>query len=382
MANGRALALACITKDTPQPKGGLIRKESGEPNGVFEEAGTLVTRHIPPLSLDQRLDSIRWCDREYLSKGITTAVIAGTNRAGIADLRSALGSGLLHLRIRAMLAAGPEVPESPAKAAALGAGERIRIGAIKILQDGSIQGYTGYLTAPYYKQPEGKSDYRGYAHRTRGELVRMVLPYHHAGYQIAIHGNGDAAIDDILSAYREAQREFPRADARHRIEHCQTAREDQLDAMRDLGVTPSFFVGHVYYWGDRHRDIFLGPERTSRISPLHSALDRKLRFTLHDDTPVTPANPLMLVWDAVNRLTLADQVLGAGQRIGTLDALRAITSDSAWQNFEEKHKGSIESGKLADFVVLDRNPLAVPPGEIRNINVVETIVGGQTVYRK
>jgi predicted amidohydrolase YtcJ len=382
VANTRALALAGITKDTPQPKGGLIRKDSGEPTGVFEEAGTLVTRHIPALSLDKRLESIRWCDREYLSKGITTAVIAGTNRAGIADLRQALGSGLLHLRIMAMLAAGPGVPESPAKAAELGTGERIRVGAIKILQDGSLQGYTGYLTAPYYKQPEGKSDYRGYAHRAREELLRMVLPYHRAGYQIAIHGNGDAAIDDILSAYREAQREFPRPDARHRIEHCQTAREDQLDAMRELGVTPSFFVGHVYYWGDRHRDIFLGPERAARISPLRSALDRKLRFTVHDDTPVTPANPLLLVWDAVNRLTLAGQVLGAGQRIGALDALRAVTSDAAWQNFEEKRKGSIEPGKLADFVVLDRNPLAVPPAEIRNVGVVETMIGGKTVYRK
>ena len=99
--------------------------------------------------------------------------------------------------------------------------------------------------------------------------------------------------------------------------------------MRELGVTPPFFVGHVYYWGDRHRDIFLGPERQARISPLRSAHDRKLRFTLHDDTPVTPANPLLLVWDAVNRLTVAGQVLGAGQRIGALDALRAVTSDAA-----------------------------------------------------
>jgi predicted amidohydrolase YtcJ len=384
VASSLALALAGITKDTPQPKGGLIRKdpESGEPNGVFEEAGILVSRHIPALSLVDRLESIRWCDRDYLSKGITTAVIAGTNRAGIADLRRALDSGLLHLRITAMLAAGAGVPESPASAAALGSGDRIRIGAVKIVHDGSIQGYTGYLTAPYYKQPEGKSDYRGYAHRSREELVQMVTHYHRAGYQIAIHGNGDAAIDDILSAYREAQRELPRADARHRIEHCQTAREDQLDSMHELGVTPSFFVGHVYYWGDRHRDIFLGPERESRISPLRSTLDHKLRFTLHDDTPVTPANPLLLVWDAVNRLTLAGQILGAGQRIAALDALRAVTIEAARQNFEDKRKGSIEPGKLADFVVLDHNPLAVPPGEIRNVNVVETIAGGQTVYRK
>ena len=217
-----------------------------------------------------------------------------------------------------MLSTGPSVPESPAKAAELGrrADERAdpRDGR-KNAQDGSIQGYTGYLRAPYFKQPEGKSDYRGYAHRTREELVAMVRQYYRDGYQIAIHGNGDAAIDDILAAYRQAQRDLPRADARHRIEHCQTAREDQLDAMRELGVTPSFFVGHVYYWGDRHRDIFLGPERAARISPLASALRRKIPFTVHDDTPVTPANPLQLVWDAVNRRTLAGEVLGPEQRI-------------------------------------------------------------------
>jgi predicted amidohydrolase YtcJ len=150
VANSRALALAGIIKDTPQPQGGLIRKdpESGQPTGVFEEAGSLVSRHIPALSLDQRLESIRWSDRDYLSKGITTAVIAGTNRAGITDLRKALANGLLHLRITAMLSAGAEVPELPTKAAALGSGERLRIGAVKIVQDGSIQGYTAYLTAP------------------------------------------------------------------------------------------------------------------------------------------------------------------------------------------------------------------------------------------
>jgi predicted amidohydrolase YtcJ len=160
------------------------------------------------------------------------------------------------------------------------------------------------------------------------------------------------------------------------------AREDQLDAMGELGVTPSFFVGHVYYWGDRHRDIFLGPERAARISPLASALRRKLRFTVHDDTPVTPANPLLLVWGAVNRQTLAGEVLGAAQRISALEALRAVTIDAAWHNFEERRKGSIEPGKLADLVVLDRNPLQVAPPAIRDITVLETIVGGRTGYAK
>ena len=141
-------------------------------------------------------------------------------------------------------------------------------------------------------------------------------------------------------------------------------------------------MGHVFYWGDRHRDIFLGPERAARISPLASAQKRGIRFTIHDDTPVTPVNPLMLVWDAVNRQTRSGATLGPEQRIAVLDALRAVTSDAAWQNFEEKDKGSIEAGKLADFVILDRNPLTVPAMEIRNISIRETIIGGRTAWRE
>ena len=209
----------------------------------------------------------------------------------------------------------------------------------------------------------------------------MVGNYHRAGYQVAIHGNGDAAIDDILEAFRAAQQSFPRVDARHRIEHCQMAREDQLDAMQELGITPSFFVGHVFYWGDRHRDIFMGPERGARISPLASALRRGLRFTVHDDTPVTPVNPLQLVWGAVNRQTRGGKTLGEAQRISVMAALRAITIDAAWQNFEEKRKGSIEAGKLADLVLLDRNPLTIPPSTIRDTKILQTIISGVPVYK-
>src|SRR5262249_37747647 len=147
----------------------------------------------------------------------------------------------------------------------------VNIGGVKMQQDGSLQGFTGYLTKPY---STGDPNFRGYPLRSRESLTALVLTAHKAGLQIAIHGNGDAAIDDILAAFAEAQRVFPRPDARHRIEHCQTVREDQLDKMKELGVTPSFFVGHVFYWGDRHRDLFLGPERASRISPLESARRR------------------------------------------------------------------------------------------------------------
>jgi len=384
-ANSRALAIAHITKDTPQPKAGVIRRDrvTGEPNGVFEESGSLVSKHIPGLSLEDRLKTIGWCDHHYLSKGVTTTVIAGDSRTSIQNLSTARDRGLLHLRVVAMLSGGTGVPASPGEAAKFSTDSNlIHIGAIKLFQDGSLQGLTGYLTAPYHQQPEGKTDYCGYAKQSRESLAEKVGKYHRAGYQIAIHANGDAAIDDVLFAYAEAQRENPRPDARHRIEHCQTPRPDQLARMKQLGVSPSFFEAHVFYWGDRHRDIFLGPERAARISPLASALNQGLHFTLHNDTPVTPVDPMLCVWAAVNRVTRNSQVLGPAERISVRDALRAVTIEAAWQNFEETRKGSIEPGRLADFVVLAENPMTVPPERLKDIAVLETFVGGESVYRK
>jgi predicted amidohydrolase YtcJ len=387
VANSKALEIAGITKSTPQPKSGVIRRDpkTGEPTGIFEESGGLVSRHIPSLTREQRLAGMKVAVEDYVSHGVTTTVIASGNRRSIEDLQIAERQGILKMRVITMsLKSSPrQLTAAEAGGILTGFGDtRLKLGAIKILQDGSIQGYTGYLTKPYYTPFNGDSTYRGYAHRSREDLTTMVTTLHCAGYQIAIHANGDAAIDDVLAAYASAHQKCPRPDARDRIEHVQMARQDQLDRMRELGITPSFFEAHVYYWGDRHRDIFIGPERAAAISPLRSALRRGLRFTLHNDTPVTPVNPLLLVWAAVNRRTMSGQVLGPDERITPLEALRAVTSDAAWQNFEERIKGSIEPGKLADFVILSENPLTVDPARIRDIQVLETIVGNATVYRK
>ena len=385
VANSLALEMAGITKGTPEPSGGVIRKdpETGEPNGVFEESMSLVTRLIPPLDENDRLSAIRWAVADYVEEGVTTTVIAHGSTNTLRDLQRARGDGLLSLRVISMGSKGSLDAPSPGEAGGFVSGfgdTRLKLGAVKVIQDGSIQGFTGYLVEPYYTPFKGDARYRGYPRRERGELVAIVKSLHRAGYQIAIHGNGDAAIDDILFAFREAQKDFPRVDARHRIEHCQMAREDQLDEMQELGITPSFFIGHAYYWGDRHRDIFMGPERAARLSPLKSAVDRGIRFTVHDDTPVTPVKPIQLVWDAVNRITTSGKVLGPAQRISPYEALRSVTIDAAWQNFEEDIKGSIEVGKLADFVVLEENPLTVDPEHIRDIRVLATVVGGETVY--
>ena len=386
VANSLALEMAGVTRDTPQPPGGVIQKDpaTGEPNGVFEESGGLVGRLLPPATEEERQEAIQAAVDIYVRQGVTTAVVTGGGRGSFVDLQKARDAGILGIRIVQMMSRGsPGVPTAAETAGIVsGFGDtRIRLGGIKIIQDGSNQGYTGYFTEPYHTPYHGDPDYRGYPRRSEQDLLVMVQELHRAGYQIAIHGNGDAAIDQILNAYEAAQAEYPRADARHRIEHTQLVRKDQLDRMAELGVTPSFFVGHVFYWGDRHRDIFMGPERAAGISPLRSARDRGLRFTIHDDTPVTPVDPLQLIWVSANRLTRTDQVLGPEERVEPEVALRALTADAAWQNFEEDIKGSIEPGKLADLVILSDNPLAVDTEAILEIVVLETIVGGETVYR-
>ena len=387
VANSLALEIAGIGRRTPQPKGGVIRmdEQTGEPDGVFEEAGGLISRHIPPATLEQRMEAAEWAVEHYLSQGVTTAVIASGDRERFRDLQEARRRGLLKFRIVTMLSKSAAGRASLAEAGAIVSGfgdDWLRLGAIKSWHDGSNQGFTGYFTEPYHTPFKGDATYRGYPSRTREELVALVKELHDAGYQVAVHGNGDAAIDDILFAYEQAQKANPRPDARHRIEHCQYVREDQLDKIAELGVTPSFFVGHVFYWGDRHREIFLGPERAAHISPLESARRRGIRFTVHDDTPVTPVDPLQLVWVSVNRTTKSGKVLGEDQRITVEQALRAITIDAAWQNHEEDRKGSIEVGKLADFTVLEENPLEVSPERLRDIRIVRTVVGGETVWEQ
>ena len=384
VANTAALEASGITADTPDPQGGLIRREddSRRPNGVLEETATqpITSRLVPGF-----VDVLRMLERAkelYLEQGVTTAQ-SGATAAGLVRLFDwASWLGLVPLRLI--------VWPTPAAADSLLAGEleagqwdplRLRVGAVKMIADGSIQGYTGYLREPYRIPPGDDPFYRGYPRIPRDELIERVQRYHGAGLQLAIHGNGDASIDDILDAIELAQAESPRADARHIIIHAQMARDDQLDRMKRLGVLPSFFSLHTFYWGDRHRRIFMGPERAARISPAKSALARGVRFTIHCDAPVVPMEPLRLVWAAVNRKTRSDFTLGEAERISPMQALAAVTIDAAWQHFEEDVKGSLEPGKLADFVILSRSPLD-DPETIDEIEVIETVIGGRTEYRR
>lgn len=368
--------------NTPDPEGGRIRRDaSGTPDGVLEEsAAEGVTRALAAPGPLDALRILRRATALYLAAGVTTA----QNGFAIgAQLRGLTWAGKLRLLpLRLVLWPG----EADGDALVDGSFKPprddpwLRVGAVKLIADGSLQGYTGYLTQPYFVPPGDDPAYRGYPRIAREKLFAWVERLHRAGIQIAIHGNGDAAIDDILDALEYAQSVAPRPDARHVIVHAQTAREDQLDRMAVLGVIPSFFVLHTWYWGDRHRERFLGPERAARISPLASAARRGIPFTLHADTPVVPMEPLRIVWSAVNRTTTSGATLGADQRINVLRALRGVTIDAAHQHFLEGDRGSLEAGKLADLVILDRSPLEDPAG-IARLRVVETIVGGRSAYQ-
>ena len=261
----------------------------------------------------------------------------------------------------------------------------MRVAGVKFVRDGSPQGRTAWMTEPYQERPPGTpADYRAYPtidpdfYRERAaELLRAGIPF-------IAHANGDAAIDLMiegvakgLEAVRAEGKPVP--DHRSVAIHAQLARPDQLDQMKALGIIPSFFVAHAFFWGDWHRKSF-GDARALRISPLHSAEDRGLRFTIHNDAPVVPPDILRLLEIAVLRETRSGFVLGADERIGVEQAIRAVTLDAAYGYFEEDRKGSITPGKRADLVVLGADPRDVPPEAIGEIEIVETIARGRTVY--
>ncbi|WP_367066399.1 amidohydrolase [Oryzisolibacter sp. LB2S] len=380
VANSAALALANVTRDTPDPVGGTIRRDAqGEPTGVLDETAVqLVSAHKPAFTAAQVQAGIAAAARQYASQGVTTASEGATYAPAIAALETAAQSGTLPIRVIALPAYDYRIGSDKVE---LTSG-KVKLGGIKDFSDGSIQGYTGYLSHPYHTPFHGDANYSGTTRNDRTSLAQHALKIHQEGKQMLVHGNGDQAIDDILFAFGSAQAATPREDSRHTVIHSQMGTESQLDEMKAQGVIPSFFVLHTYYWGDRHRDIFLGNERASRISPTRSALQRGLKFTIHTDTPIVPMEPMKLIWSAVNRLTTSGQVLGADQTISPLDALRATTINAAYQNFEEKERGSIEKGKFADLAILSADPLSVDKRAIKDIEVLETIVEGKSVFKR
>lgn len=337
--------------------------------------------------VDGVCEALLLADREYSAHGVTTVHDTGIGLlAGDAELsayRRLTARRALATRVRGYLfhdlmpgLGDDEHGLGPVEAGAAGFDDqRFALTGVKIVADGSLQGLTGCVAEGYACAP----DEHGMMLLDPPELSERIAALDAAGWQVAVHGNGDAAIEAITDAY--ARLDAPGGTGRrHRIEHCQTAREDQLDRMAEHDVLASFFIKHVYYWGDRHRDVFLGDDRARRISPLASARSRGMRYGLHSDTPVTPVPPLEGIWCAVARRTRAGLPLGPEQSVDVETALRGYTLDAAHLAGEEIGKGSVERGKLADFAVLSRDPTRVPTDELKDVRVEATLVGGAVVH--
>jgi predicted amidohydrolase YtcJ len=415
--NSRLMEEIGVTKDTKDPEGGVIQRKPGsnEPNGVLEEnAMLLVLKKIQTPTPEQAMAMLEEGLRHYAEAGITTAQDCASGKGTWQLLAAMAQANKLPIDVNAWaLYKGVDDATFDAIAAHENDKGRLKLGGVKLTLDGSIQGYTGYLSRPYHVQPgktqittdhcdseEAESlfvspdnqtdiledmpapgeDHRGYPSMTQEQVDTWVRRCDGAGIQIQAHTNGDAATDMLIAAVKKSRPDKPRPELRTTIIHAQTMREDQLDFAAEHGLTPSFFPIHVYFWGDRHRDLFLGPERAARINPSRSALDRNIRITLHHDAPVAGIDMLAVAWTAVNRVTSGGKDLGPEQRITPFEAFRAITADAAWQNFEEDRKGTLEAGKLADLVVLSDDPLAIDPMRIRDIQILETIKEGQHIF--
>ena len=382
--NSKALEVAGIASSSDDPPGGIIRRRPGsrEPDGVLEETALqLVLAKLPAASLDDNLKLIELAQRAYLKEGITMAQDAGAREPEVALLRAAHERGLLELDVVAYVRSGAAETVFGDTGPSRSDDGRLRFAGVKVTLDGSPQGKTAYLTEPYHVPPDNESaDYRGYPTLPDERVNELVTDYAQRGWQLLAHANGDAAADQLLDAVARANEIVPGRDHRTVMIHAQAIRPDQVERMAEEGVLPSFFVAHTFYWGDWHRDSVLGPERAAVISPGRHAGELGIRYSFHNDAPVVPPDMLRLVWAGSERRTRSDQVLGGAQRVSVEQALRAVTIDAAYQAFEEERRGSLEVGKLADVVVLSADPIASPGDALLEIEVVETIKNGVTLY--
>ncbi|MGI9295177.1 MAG: amidohydrolase [Pseudomonadales bacterium] len=399
VVNRKGLALAGISAQTPDPQGGRILRlpNSREPNGILQE-NAMYAVAFPVLDAllvgdadvaageaptEQALQRVDNALREYAAQGFTTVTEMGATPQSMALLQEMAKQDRLPLDVTAVALSKVYTAEQLKSLYSRVYRNRFRVGGAKIILDGGSPGRSAWLREPYYKQLAGEADYRGYPHIAKqAELDGLVESNYRAANPVYIHALGDAAVDQALTAIKTAQTAVPGEGRRTQLIHVQQVQEDQFDALANLDVTLTFQVAHNFYFGDYHRDVIYGPQRTVRLNPMQSALDRGLSVTVHHDSPVHPIDQLTLIWAAVNRVTRSGQVIGAEQKISVVDALKASTINAAYQFFEEDAKGSIEAGKLADFVILSDNPLKIDPMQLNQIQVLETIKEGKSIFRR
>ncbi len=389
--NRKALELAGITSKTPNPPGGgvYVKDAKGQLTGKLVEPPSYLAflSKMPPPSEGDLLNAIMGTMRNIASVGVTTAseMSVGANFGvdkEIAIYRGIFAKNASPIRVRGYLFS-EAMPKGYNSIKPNDGDDSLRFIGIKYIADGSTQGLTAALKDPYTYPKDSK--WSGALNFKDADMFASMKSYFDQGWQLSTHSNGDRAIDQTLNSYSKLLGSKPQSkDRRLRIEHFTINNEGQVKKAVNLGVIPSFTIGHVDYWGSAFYNYIVGPDRAKRIDPAAEFKRAGGKFTLHSDTPVSNVGPLNYITESVTRMwQLSPQkVLGPDQAVSVDDAIRAITIDAAYQIFADKLVGSLEVGKQADFVVLEKNPRKTPPAEIRNIKVRGTWIDGKPVSLK
>lgn len=384
--NHKAIEIAGVTNKTPNPPGGgiFVKDAKGNLTGKLVEPPSYLPfmAKMPNPTEPQLLGAIQGTMKKMASTGVTTASDMSVGGNFGVDKEVAIYKGMFAKNMSPIRVRGYLFSESmPAGFNAIkpnDGDDQLRFIGIKYISDGSTQGLTAALKDPYTYPKNSK--WSGALNFKDADIYGSMKSYFDQGWQISTHSNGDKAIDQTLNSYSKLLAGNPKPqDRRLRIEHFTVNNESQVKKAVKLGVVPSFTIGHVDYWGAAFNDHIIGPERAKRIDPAGDFKRAGGKFTLHSDTPVSNVGPLNYISEEVTRLWQLppQKVLGPDQAVSVDDAIRAVTIDAAYQVFADNIVGSLEVGKQADLVVLEKNPRKTPPAEIRNIKVKETWVDGK-----
>ena len=374
--NSMAFRLAGVTAETPDPTGGAFYREGGELTGkVAERARGVFSRLIRRESTpEERQEGVALISRKMTASGLTSVCQTGTSPSDFLAFQDALEAGELSFRMYAM-ARGSSYHALRAAGVRTGLGDDwLKVGSAKFSADGSASERTMRMSTPY----EGRPDDYGILTMSQQEIHDAVEEAHRAGWQVAIHANGDVTIDMVLNAYERVQELWPRPDPRHRIEHCSLVNPNLLTRIKAAGVIPAPFYTYAHYHGEKW--VEYGEAKMEWMFAHRSFLDYGIPVAPASDHPPGPFEPLMALQSMVTRKDYSGRVWGPSQRITLDEALKICTVNGAYASFEENEKGTITPGKLGDFVMLAEDPHEVDPDALKEIPVVRTVVGGRTVF--
>ncbi|MBT71857.1 MAG: amidohydrolase [Gammaproteobacteria bacterium] len=375
--NSMALALAGITSETPDPPGGRFYRDSnGVLTGLAAERARYPLNSLIPSdsSREQRRDGVKLISELMTRAGLTSVHQTGGGRNDMIAYEDARADGDMRFRMY-LFARGRIFDDLVNAGIRTGFGDSVfRIGAVKFMADGSASERTMRMSTPY----EGRPDDFGILTMSQEEIHEAVENAHRNDFQIGIHANGDVTIEMVLNAYERVQRLWPRENTRHRIEHCSLVNPTLLQRIKDLGVIPAPFYTYIHYHGNKWVDY--GEEKMRWMFAHKSFLDYGIPVAPASDYTPGPYEPLMALQSMVTRKDFDGRVWGPNQRITLDQAIRICTRNGAYASFEEDSKGSITAGKLADFVILADDPHEVDPDQIKNTEIVRTVVGGTTMY--